>query len=209
MKIKTYSYYLVIVILIGGISILPAYAGTTPFTNGNLDSWSSASNVDLWLETTSNGFITQENSIRHTASGSSAKLSVQAPAGDVVKLQHPSIAVSNGQDYIFAVWVLDNFAYTYIRINITSGSNGPISDDSSGSDSASWRQLSVTITADSSDAIVLIEIVEVDGTWTEDLYVDDATFTGPISEFPFQNLLFFGFPLMIVALILVRRHQSN
>lgn len=175
-----------------------------------MDSWSSSSDLDSWGELTANsGFISQETSTVHTGGGSSATLWIQSPSGAVSTLVQSSILVTSGQDYIFAVWVLDNFAYTYIRINASSGSNGPVSDDTSASDSASWRQLSVTITADGNAAEVYIEAVQVNSGFTETVYADDATLTATVSEFPFQTMLIIGFPLMFIALILVKRRSSQ
>ena len=190
--------------------MIPANAGGGPtlFMNGDFETWDSTTDAGAWDENTPvNGAVNQESSTVHGGTYS-ARLSVVGNSGSIVMLTQPNFQVTNAVSYTFEVWVYDNVPSTYVEISIVSGSNGPITASSSGGDAASWRQLSATVTADGVAAGVTIEIFEV-SVATASVYVDDATITPPVSEFPFQAVLFIGFPLVVIGLILVKRHSSK
>ena len=168
-------YVLLITSLMLLVSIFPVNAGVTAgsFTNGNFDNWTN-SNLDNWDNVSIGAFIAQENTTRHTASGSSAWISTAGVFGATLNISQSNILVANGRPHNFSVWVLDNVANTNIQISLNYNNSNSGTAKTSGS-SASWQLLSVSVMADSSLANVSIELIDTDHAVTEVIYVDDAS----------------------------------
>ena len=134
-----------------GDIIAPATFGSELLTNGNLDDW-TGSDLDSWLDTASDGAITEETTEVHTAGGSSLKLTAGSST-DTRALQQ--VSVVSGNTYRISAWVRGDGTYSP-RISVLAGSGpvlGPGTAEDTGVDGTEWQLVVYEWIADATESV--------------------------------------------------------
>jgi hypothetical protein len=91
--------------------------GAELLTDGALDNWASATDLTSWTETIAGtSTVTQENAVRHTASGSAARLDVDASGSLAQILQTLTVGAASWLRII--VWQYSSVSGKLARVNI-------------------------------------------------------------------------------------------